>query len=59
MCNDKHYKQIQFDTSANSENLQSLPIQTDNFRNLRDKKLLSVQEAAILLGADRFLFSIL
>lgn len=50
-------EQIQTVTSANSENLQSLqslPIQTGNFINLRDKEFLSVQEAAILLGASRW-----
>ena len=49
--------QIKSVTSANSENLQSLqslPIQTGNFINLRDKEFLSVQEAAILLGASRW-----
>lgn len=49
--------QIKSVTSANSENLQSLqslPIQTRNFINLRDKEFLSVQEAAILLGASRW-----
>ena len=50
-------EQIQTVTSANSEksqSLQSLPIQTGNFINLRDKEFLSVQEAAILLGASRW-----
>ena len=50
-------EQIKSVTSANSENLQSLqslPIQTGNFINLRDKEFLSVQEAAILLGASRW-----
>lgn len=50
-------EQIKSVTSANSENLQSLqslPIQTGNFINLRDKVFLSVQEAAILLGASRW-----
>jgi excisionase family DNA binding protein len=50
-------EQLQTVTSANSENLQSLqslPIQTGNFINLRDKEFLSVQEAAILLGASRW-----
>lgn len=49
--------QIKSVTSANSENLQSLqslPIKTGNFINLRDKEFLSVQEAAILLGASRW-----
>ena len=50
-------EQIQTVTSANSEklqSLQSLPIQTGNFINLRDKEFLSVQEAAILLGVSRW-----
>ena len=50
-------EQIKSVTSANSENLQSLqslPIKTGNFINLRDKELLSVQETAILLGASRW-----
>lgn len=50
-------EQIQTVTSANSEklqSLQSLPIQTGNFINLRDKEFLSVQETAILLGASRW-----
>lgn len=50
-------EQIKSVTSANSENLQSLqslPIKTGNFINLRDKEFLSVQEAAILLGASRW-----
>lgn len=49
--------QIKSVTSANSENLQSLqslPIKTGNYINLRDKEFLSVQEAAILLGASRW-----
>ncbi len=49
--------QIKSVTSANSENLQSLqslPIKTGNFINLRDKEFLSVQETAILLGASRW-----
>jgi len=49
--------QIKNVTSANSENLQSLqslPIKTGNFINLRDKEFLSVQETAILLGASRW-----
>jgi excisionase family DNA binding protein len=49
--------QIKSGTSANSENLQSLqslPIKTGNFINLRDKEFLSVQETAILLGASRW-----
>jgi excisionase family DNA binding protein len=36
------------------QSLQNLPIQTGNFINLRDKEFLSVQEAAILLGASRW-----
>jgi len=36
------------------QTLQKLPIQTTNFINLRDKEFLSVQEAAILLGASRW-----
>ncbi len=53
-------EQIQNVSSANPETLQSLqtlqklPIQTTNFINLRDKEFLSVQEAAILLGASRW-----
>ncbi len=53
-------EQIKSVTSANPETLQSLqilqklPIQTTNFINLRDKEFLSVQEAAILLGASRW-----
>lgn len=50
-------EQIKNTTSANSENLQSLqslPIQTGNFINLREKEFLSVQEAATLLGASRW-----
>ncbi len=49
--------QIKNVISANSENLQSLqslPIKTGNFINLRDKEFLSVQETAILLGASRW-----
>lgn len=46
--------QIKSVTSANSENLQSLPIKTGNFLNLRDKEFLSVQEAEILVGASRW-----
>ncbi len=49
--------QIKSVTSANSESLQSLqslPIKTGNFINLRDKEFLSVQETAILLGASRW-----
>lgn len=53
-------QQIQNVSSVNPETLQSLqslqklPIQTTNFINLRDKEFLSVQEAAILLGASRW-----
>ena len=50
-------EQIKSVTSANSErlqSLQSLPIPTGNFINLRDKEFLSVQETAVLLGASRW-----
>jgi excisionase family DNA binding protein len=36
------------------QSLQNLPIKSGNFINLRDKEFLSVQEAAILVGASRW-----
>ena len=49
----------QITTVSNGSNksidaLQSLPIQSTNFINLRDKDFLSVQEASILLGTSRW-----
>lgn len=50
-------EQINTVTNTNVQDLQSLqnlPIKTGNFINLRDKEFLSVQEAAILVGASRW-----
>ena len=50
-------EQINSVTNTNVQDLQSLqnlPIKTGNFINLRDKEFLSVQEAAILVGASRW-----
>lgn len=50
-------EQINSVTNTNGQDLQSLqnlPIKTGNFINLRDKEFLSVQEAAILVGASRW-----
>ena len=50
-------EQINTVTNTNVQDLQSLqnlPIKTGNFINIRDKEFLSVQEAAILVGASRW-----
>lgn len=50
-------EQINTVTNTNVQDLQSLqnlPIKSGNFINLRDKEFLSVQEAAILVGASRW-----
>jgi excisionase family DNA binding protein len=50
-------EQINSVTNTNVQDLQSLqnlPIKSGNFINLRDKEFLSVQEAAILVGASRW-----
>jgi excisionase family DNA binding protein len=50
-------EQINTVTNTNVQDLQSLqnlPFKTGNFINLRDKEFLSVQEAAILVGASRW-----
>lgn len=49
--------EIKNQSSAKSVNLQSLQSKqnkTDHFINLKEKEFLSVQEAAILLGASRW-----
>lgn len=49
--------EIKNQSSAKSVNLQSLQSKqnkTDHFLNLKEKEFLSVQEAAILLGASRW-----
>lgn len=50
-------EQINTVTNTNVQDLQSLqnlPFKTGNFINLRDKEFLSIQEAAILVGASRW-----